>query len=42
MRASIVERPCEVKKLMGEIRDAWAQVPDLTDGQSEAKFGERL
>ena len=29
----------EVKKLMGEIRDAWAQVPDLIDGQSAAKFG---
>ena len=29
----------EVKKLMGEIRDAWAQVPDLIDGHSVAKFG---
>ena len=29
----------EVKKLMGEIRDAWAQVPDLIDGQSAANFG---
>ena len=29
----------EVKKLMGEIRDAWAQVPDLIDGQSAANVG---
>ena len=29
----------EVKKLMGEIRDAWAQVPDLIDGQSVANVG---
>jgi flagellar protein FliS len=29
----------EVKKLMGEIRDAWVQVPDLIAGQSVANFG---
>jgi len=29
----------EVKKLMGEIRDAWAQVPDLIEGQSAVNFG---
>ena len=29
----------EVKKLMGEIRDAWSQVPDLIEGQSAVNFG---
>jgi flagellin-specific chaperone FliS len=29
----------EVKKLMGEIRDAWSQVPDLIEGQSVVNFG---
>ena len=29
----------EVKKLMGEIRDAWAQVPDLIESQAAANFG---
>ena len=28
----------EVKKLMGEIRDAWSQVPDLIEGQSVVNF----
>ncbi len=34
-----LEAVSEVKKLMGEIRDAWAQVPDLIDGQSAANCG---
>jgi flagellar protein FliS len=29
----------EVRQLMGEIRDAWAQVPDLIEGQVAVNFG---
>ena len=29
----------EVRKLMGEIRDAWSQVPDLIKGTSAVNFG---
>lgn len=34
-----VEAVREVKKLMGEIRDAWTQVPDLIDGQPLVNLG---